>query len=188
VEMTGWEKKILDSPVRNFFQKHYEFRVWRQMLERKRVDPGEAILDAGCGSGHGTELLIRAFCPRHLVALDVRPDQVEKARRRLSRWTGQAFTADITDTGLGTGTFTAAFAFGLFHHIIPSWTAALAELGRVLRPGGMLLIGGEPPRDVPSIGFEREKLLQELARAGFRRIDSCKMYWGLFESHLCTRF
>ncbi len=187
MEMTGWEKKIVDSPVRNFFQKHYEFKVWQQLLEQQHLTPGEAILDAGCGSGHGAELLMRAFCPRHLVAIDIRPDQVEKASRRLARSGGQVLLADITDTGLGTGEFTAAFAFGLFHHIIPSWAAALQELVRVLRPGGLLLIGGEPPWDVPSIGFQREKLLHELTEAGFRRAGSCKMYCGFFESHVCTR-
>ena len=50
MELDQRELKFINSPIRRFFQKHYEFRVFRQFLKRNGVElTNKVILDAGCG-------------------------------------------------------------------------------------------------------------------------------------------
>ena len=65
---------FVNSPIRRFFQKYYEFRVFRKPLKRNGIDlTHKVILDAGCGSGYSTELIAKALQPQELVALHPGP-------------------------------------------------------------------------------------------------------------------
>jgi hypothetical protein len=55
----------MNNPLKRWLQKHVEFRVFRRHLEKHHIDlTGKAILDAGCGSGYGTELIGGRRCAR----------------------------------------------------------------------------------------------------------------------------
>jgi len=52
----------MNNPLRRWIQKHTEFRIFRNQLKRCFVDlDGEVIMDAGCGSGYSTELIVKEF-------------------------------------------------------------------------------------------------------------------------------
>jgi len=53
----------------------------REILARAGLQPGEAVLDAGCGSGRVTKLLLEHGV--RVVALDADASMVEKAREQL---------------------------------------------------------------------------------------------------------
>lgn len=132
----------MNNPLKRWLQKHVEFRVFRRHLEKHHVDlTGKAILDAGCGSGYGTELIAAALAPRQLVAFDLMPEQIALTRRR--KLDVQFFVGDMTRVDLPDGAFDGAFIFGVLHHI-PHWRQALREMARLLKPGGVLLV--EEPR------------------------------------------
>ena len=100
------------------------------------------ILDAGCGSGP----LSAALRDRGAIVtgIDRSAGMLEQARRRLGD------DADLQVAELGSplpfpdGTFDDVTA-SLVLHYLPDWGPALAELRRVLRPGGRLIVSVNHP-------------------------------------------
>lgn len=132
------ELAMMDSPIRRLSQRLVEFRTFRRLLARAGIDlaGAGAILDAGCGNGHGLELIERAFHPRRLAGFDLMPEQIERARSRVG---AELAVGDITQIAHPDRTFDAVFVFGILHHV-PGWRTALRELARVLVPGGALCV------------------------------------------------
>jgi SAM-dependent methyltransferase len=98
---------------------------------------GPAI-DAGCGPGHWTDFLARRGVD--IRGVDLTPAFVEHARRRwpeLRFATGSVDALDASDASLG-----GVLAwYSLIHHAPDAMGSALDEIARVLRPGGLLLVG-----------------------------------------------
>jgi ubiquinone/menaquinone biosynthesis C-methylase UbiE len=137
------ELSMMDSSLRGLSQRFVELPTFRRHLRKLGIDlTGRTILDAGCGNGRGLELLGRTFQPSRLVGIDLMPEQIERARSRMSALGMRDVdvrVADITATGEPSASFDAVFVFGILHHV-PAWRDALRELARVLRPGGVLLV------------------------------------------------
>jgi len=95
-------------------------------------------LDAGCGPGHWTDFLARRGVD--ISGVDLTPAFVEHARRRYPEprfATGSLDALDASDASLG-----GVLAwYSLIHHAPDAIGSALDEIARVLRPGGLLLIG-----------------------------------------------
>ncbi|MGC5333192.1 class I SAM-dependent methyltransferase [Micromonospora sp. DT62] len=103
---------------------------------------GRRILDAGCGSGP----LSAALRERGAIVtgFDSSRAMVELARRRL----GGDATLLVADLGEPLPFADAAFddvVASLVLHYLEDWTAPLAELRRVLRPGGRLILSVNHP-------------------------------------------
>ena len=115
------------------------------------LEGDDTVLDAGCGTGRVTELLLARLPRGRVVALDASASMLEQARGRLARF-GDRVTyvrADLeqplpidepVDAVLSTATF----------HWVPDHDALFANLAAVLRPGGMLVaqcggFGNVPP-------------------------------------------
>jgi len=112
------------------------------VLERLPLVGDETVLDAGCGTGRVTELLVERVPRGRVIALDASPAMVEEARRRLTRFDGQVvfMVADLgrpftlpggqpADAILSTATF----------HWVPDHDALFRNLAAVIRPGGRLV-------------------------------------------------
>jgi SAM-dependent methyltransferase len=103
---------------------------------------GRQILDAGCGSGH----LFAALRDRGAIVtgFDSSTKMVELARQRL----GADAALQVADLGsplpFPDGAFDDVIA-ALVLHYLEDWTAPLAELRRVLRPGGRLIMAVNHP-------------------------------------------
>ncbi|MBP9204291.1 MAG: class I SAM-dependent methyltransferase [Kofleriaceae bacterium] len=114
------------------------------------VAAGGPVLDLGCGDGHLMELLLRRGLDT--VGVDLSPGELTAARGRglstLARARAQALP-------FADGAF-AAVTSHLASMLMPEPDRVLAEVARVLRPGGVLaqVLGGGPPDD-PSDGFSR---------------------------------
>jgi SAM-dependent methyltransferase len=96
---------------------------------------GVRILDAGCGTG-GTTTELRQF--GDVVGIDLAWEALEPARERglsaLAR-------ASIEQLPFLAATFDVATSFEVVYHLgVASDTAALTEIHRVLKPGGLLLL------------------------------------------------
>ena len=181
--MDATQLQVMNSRLRQWFQKHYEFRVIEKQLRRHNIDlRGKVVLDAGCGSGYSTEVISEMFRPGEVWAFDLMPQQIELARQR--GLDAHLFVGDIAAIEQPDAKFDAVFTFGVFHHV-PEWPRALSEVYRVLKPGGVLL-GGEIKKE-PALGFEWEAFAVDVEEAGFRLVESQKIYLGYFYSFVAVK-
>jgi ubiquinone/menaquinone biosynthesis C-methylase UbiE len=103
---------------------------------------GRRILDVGCGSGPISAVLRDRGAT--VVGFDSSTKMVELARNRLGP------DADLRIASLGQplpypdGAFDDVIA-ALVLHYLQDWTAALAELRRILKPGGRLIVAVDHP-------------------------------------------
>ncbi len=175
--------RVVNSRIRQLFQKYYEFRVLRKQLDTHQIDLiGGVILDAGCGSGYSSQLIAKNWRPKELYACDLMPEQIELAKQR--GLDAHLFVGDVADLHLDSEIFDAVFSFGLFHHV-PQWPRALAEVHRVLKPGGVLA-GGEISQE-KELGFRWSEFAQDLKEARFDLLTSQKIYLGYFHSFLAMK-
>ncbi|MEU3661075.1 class I SAM-dependent methyltransferase [Streptomyces sp. NPDC032940] len=101
---------------------------------------GDRVLDAGCGTGRALPPLRAAVGPSGVVAgADLTPAMLEAAARAGRDRDGALLVADVTALPLRSRSLDAVFAAGLIAHL-PDPAGDLAELARVVRPGGVLAL------------------------------------------------
>ena len=110
-------------------------------LDRLPLDGDERVLDAGCGTGRVTELLLERLPRGRVVALDASAAMLDQARGRLARFGDRVdyVRADLGGDGLPIdGNVDAILSTATFHWV-PDHDALFANLLAVLRPGGRLV-------------------------------------------------
>ena len=149
---------------------------------RDRPGPGGALLDAGCGTG-GLLRRLRAELPKlDAVGLDYLAD----AARRAAAKSGRPVTAgDANGLPFPDASFGAAISIDVICHASVTPERALAELHRVLRPGGTLVLNlpayewmrsAHDVRVHNARRFTRGGAARLLATAGFTAIEG--RYWN----------
>jgi ubiquinone/menaquinone biosynthesis C-methylase UbiE len=98
---------------------------------------GEKILDVGCGTGSLTFALAKAADLAEIAAIDFSPVFVEEAIRRNDDPRIEVRQADACDLPFSDGIFDRALAL-LVLHFVPEAGKAVAEMRRVVRPGGVV--------------------------------------------------
>ena len=101
---------------------------------------GEAVLDLGCGTGRAFDPLRAAVgAPGLVVGLDLTPEMLDAATTAAHRTVTRLVLGDARRLPFPNGAFDAVFAAGLLPHL-PDTMIGLAEIGRVVRPGGRLTL------------------------------------------------
>ncbi|HEV7741309.1 MAG TPA: bifunctional demethylmenaquinone methyltransferase/2-methoxy-6-polyprenyl-1,4-benzoquinol methylase UbiE [Pseudolysinimonas sp.] len=126
-------------------------QLWRAATVRA-VDPrpGERILDVAAGTGTSSAALARSGA--HVVALDFSPGMIEEGRRRQPKI--EFIEGDAEKLPFGDDEFDAVtISFGLRNVEHPK--VALAEMYRVLKPGGRLVLCefSKPQRAAFRVGY-----------------------------------
>ncbi len=135
-----------------------------------------SILDAGCGTG-GMLPHLTGYGPT--VGIDLSREALGFARRRE---TGHLTCASLTQLPFPAETFDVVTSFDvIYHRAIRDDEVALAEIARVLRPQGTLLLRVPAHEGLRSHHDEavhtrqrygRKELIEKLRRAGFRSVYS----------------
>jgi trans-aconitate 2-methyltransferase len=107
----------------------------RSILDRLELSGDERVLDAGCGSGRVTSMLIERLPAGSVVAVDGSPSMVEGVRSVL-RPQDEALVGDLTELELDEPV-DVVFSSAVFHWVLDH-DALFRSLRRVLRPGGRL--------------------------------------------------
>jgi len=111
-----------------------------EIAARIGIGPSDVVMDFGCGPGFFTE----AFAARaaRVVAVDVQPAMLRKARKRLGPGAARVdfvVTADGTHLDVPTASVDLVFLAYVYHEVGDS-ARVLSEFVRTLRPGGRLVI------------------------------------------------
>lgn len=107
--------------------------IGAQFLNWLAPASGLRWLDVGCGAGAFTELVIEHCSPRSIAGVDPAAAQVEYSRQQIP--SAEFHVADATALPFADGEFDIV-ASALVINFIPDRAKALAEMRRVLRPGG----------------------------------------------------
>ena len=140
------------------------------LLERIELQPGWRYLDVGCGVGAAAREIAESR-PLAVVGVDIDPDQIEAARSSGALSNLQFQVMDATRLKFGDEEFDIVATSKTTHHI-PNYERALAEMVRVLRPGGYLIytdltvpgwLAEVGRRLLPVMGFPSERALDTFA-------------------------
>lgn len=173
------------------------------LMERLPLAGSETVLDAGCGTGRVTRMLVERLPEGKVVAVDGSAAMVEKVGEVL-RPGDESFVADLTALELPepVDAITSSAVF----HWIPDHDALFARMHAALKPGGRIeaqcggkgnidefrRISGEVAAREPfaaplrAAGFEEpwfysdaEEAAERLRAAGFDRIETWLQPWDV---------
>jgi ubiquinone/menaquinone biosynthesis C-methylase UbiE len=161
-ETSAVESTLAAAPVHDEWERQYRTEenerfygaCFDALVDLLQPAPDATILDAGCGIGaHSVRLAERGFM---VEAMDFSESIVEAARRNVSEH-GFGARIKVTQGNLRAmpypeGVFDYVLCWGVLMHV-PDVETALAELVRVLEPGGRLIVGEDNMRSVQAVAI-----------------------------------
>lgn len=157
----------------------------RGTLEKFRIKPGDTVLEIGPGPGYFTIEVARMAGPAgRVVALDLQRGMLEMLRERLAEEAvhpAQMILGDATRLPLADSSADVAYLVAVLGEI-PDRPAALAELRRVLKSGGLLGIS----ETLTDPDYQLVDTVRDVCRAsGFEPVEHSRErlgYTALFRS------
>lgn len=128
-----WDGVSEYQKVAQAFTSHYAERAWAEAA----LPAGAGVLDIAAGTG--ALALVAARAGARVIATDFSPAMVKSVlSHRLPNLDARVMDGQALD--LPDASFDAAFSmFGIM--LFPDWRKGLAEMARVVRPGGLGLVG-----------------------------------------------
>jgi SAM-dependent methyltransferase len=150
------------------------YEHWHRYALARQLSQHRSVLDVACGEGYGAAML--AGKAERVTGVDISVDAIRHARSRYGRQANLEFIAASCDRlPFPDASFDLAISFETIEHI-ETQQAFIAELARVLRPDGVLLLSSPNKRlysdahDYHNEFHVRELYrdeLEELLRAAF---------------------
>ena len=177
------------NPLRPLVQKYFE---GQQLFRMGGTANRAKVLEIGCGSGSGIDLLFDTFKVREVDAFDIDFEMLKrtKRKRRLRSLPVKLWVGNTRQIPLADASYDAVFDFGTLHHV-HDWQSALLEIHRVIKPGGRFYVEEITRQfivhpvwrfllDHPQENrFDRRELVEELKKAGFD-VRRSSQFAGLF--------
>jgi ubiquinone/menaquinone biosynthesis C-methylase UbiE len=141
-------------------------------------------IDVGCGNGAFTELLAERCAPAEIQGVDPSEAQLTFARARHSAGIAQFRQGDAMALPFAANSFDAA-TMALVIFFVPEPPTAIAEMARVVRPGGQVV---SYAWDMENGGFPNEPILAEMRAMGLSptrppspaasRVENLRTLWS----------
>lgn len=131
--------------------------VWERVTKEERLG---RLAEFGCGTGFYTQVL--AGKADSIVATDLAPGMLSVAKDQIKAANVTFQIEDCQRTSLQDGAFDTAFLSLVIHFTAPEKT--LAEMRRILKPGGTLIVVNVDPRALT--GFDRVRCLIRILYRG----------------------
>jgi SAM-dependent methyltransferase len=142
-------------------------KVGLQFLDWCKVAPSAHWLDVGCGNGAFTEEIAAHASPAAVIGIDPVPGQIEFARSRKA-WTATTFqVGDAQHLPFAAQHFDVA-VMALVIAFVPEPAKAVAEMRRVVRPGGLV---ASYMWDLPHGGVPLSPVSAGLKAMGIERVN-----------------
>jgi ubiquinone/menaquinone biosynthesis C-methylase UbiE len=143
--------KLLAAGMESRFR--YRFFGPVNILKGADMQPGQIVLEVGCGTGYFTLLAARLIGEQGcLVAMDVLSDSVELVSRKVQiahLKNVRVIKGDALDAGLDGESFDTVLLFGVIPAPMLPLARLLPEMHRVLKAGGSLAIWPPIPGWLP---------------------------------------
>lgn len=123
----AYEAHYGDAPSREY-RRRFIYQLMFDGIELKDMN----VLDAMCGSGHTTEYLVDRGA--QVVGLDISPQEIKRFQNRSPKT--PVVCRSLLDSKLDSESFDCIAVVGGLHHLHPHLNAAVAEIHRILKPGG----------------------------------------------------
>jgi ubiquinone/menaquinone biosynthesis C-methylase UbiE len=183
----GWRHDLMAWSIDTFL-----FRgKWRELRQRTttlaQLQPGDAVLDVGCGTGTlALEVARRVGRAGRVAGIDPSPQQIACARAKAARRNApiEFQIGVIEQLAFPDRTFDVVFSTLMMHHLpAPLKRQGLAEIARVLKPGGRLVIADfthKKERQGPAARFHAggsrtHDLTALVKEAGFSQVETEEM-------------
>jgi ubiquinone/menaquinone biosynthesis C-methylase UbiE len=140
----GWRYDLMETFFDAFVFRGMVRALRQRTADLARVQLGEAVLDVGCGTGTlALEVQRRVGATGRVVAIDPGPQQIARARAKATRRHVpiEFHIGVIEQLTFPDQTFDAVLSTLMMHHLPAGLKRqGLAEIVRVLKPGGRLVI------------------------------------------------
>ena len=130
----------------NFWDEHWNVNNIEQAIKRrnwfiikisnKYLDPGEKIIDGGCGLGDKVYSLHKSGFEAYGV------DFAKKAVKLINRYAPElkVLQSDVRDLPFQNDSFGGYWSLGVIEHFFEGYDSITSEIARILRPGGYLFL------------------------------------------------
>lgn len=164
-QFTRWAKPFSELPI------HAESGAMAATFAACALEPELDVLDVACGPG----ILACALAPfvRTVTGIDITAAMIDQAQARQERvglrnlrW----FVGDATALPFESGTFDRVTTRYSFHHM-PEPAAALAEMKRVCRPGGRIIVIDATPSPETQRAYDTMERLRDPSHTSALTLD-----------------
>jgi len=168
-----WARDYRTDDNERFYEQAFDF-----IVDRLKPEPGATILDAGCGScAHSVRLARRGF-KVHAV------DFSESALRMAQEFVREKGVQDritlgresLLELSFPDESFDYVLCWGVLMHI-PDVERAVAELARVLKPGGALVISEGNKSSLEAVAMRNLKRVLRREKADVKDTPAGVEYW-----------
>jgi SAM-dependent methyltransferase len=141
----AWQKPAVEPAEYDLMDAAEDGMWWYRAMHAQALDalaaagirPGDALLDAGCGTGGFLARLRRERPGTAAVGLEVHPPAAARARAKAGV---PVATGSVNAMPFGDGAFAAVVSLDVLCHAAVEPDRALSEMRRVLAPGGRLVL------------------------------------------------
>ena len=192
---TGWRYDLMEWFFDTFLFRGKLRELRQRTADLAHIQSGEKVLDVGCGTGTlAIEVEPRVGATGHVFGIDPGEQQIARARTKAARQNlpiefqvGVIEHLDFPDQ-----TFDVVLSTIMMHHLSDSLKRqGLAEIARVLKPGGRLVIAdfkrpeerAAQPVRFGAGGSRIQDLVELVKDAGFSQVETEEMRLPRFPAH-----